>query len=786
MKTRVEAGAFELLGISGVSLAGGHDAAGIRMAHPHVSLGLFDDKYLILIADAPDTYAPDLSYVKYSWRVPTTAAGIRKVAGWPCKTVNAPAVFDLAPDEAVRVTLEWRFDGHTATGRYTADGPVRVALFVNGCFIPGEVTSASKENCRLTIGDSVLTVRLRGDVAEPHCIDTRVHAEQVFAGLAQSKGKAIAMYPVALGPGAPLHFAMRLDSKTSSEQTADLSLEETEIDRRLAEGAEGYRDSRMRSSGMCAGAAEAVAGLSGYSRAYDPQRACLQTTVNRTWGPENRPGLIFGWDNFFDSYIAAWENPGLGAASLEHIVRVYGENGITNGPTQRNLIIPVVYCRTLDVIGDEELARRTWPTMMEFMRFWFSDRGDGHPRRDGNDDGLIESGADHDPTTCAPGIVIQEAMDETGYDDIPTYSAGFTEGRLGMLADGVSFDWDRHTLTITEVGQNSLYCASCRAMARWADRLAMTSDAEWLRAEEERVAARVRKLLYSEADGMFRDRYWSGGFAPAKTMTLFFPLLAGLADEPIKERLKEMLLDPEQFWGDNVIPTVSRDDPAYCDGLDGRGNYWRGNCWPPTTYMVYLAIKEAGWDDVAAEYAKRACAQFLEYWNAHGHAYENFPPEGKVDHRFLYVQPWGGREIRYVWSAMMLFCGLEEVFGPEMIRSGIRFGNPFLPEETSWTGLVFAGTRVGAVAGPGCTHVMYGDQWEFLAEPGVVVREFRRDADGTHFSTRAGAPVSIRYRAADLPDNVSVLVDEAATEVRRDGRAVAFSLPAGAHKVVIR
>jgi len=730
-------------------MARGHDVAGIRLAFPHPTLGLFDDRYVLMIMDAPDVYAPDLSYVRYSWRVPITDSGIRKVAGWPCKSVNAPFVFDLEPDEAARVTVEWAFDGETVTGRYSADKQVRVGLFVNGCFAPGQIVASSGNSCRLLAGESTLDLEIAGQTGSPMLVDTRVQAEQAWAGLIESNGTAMALFPVDLAPDTPLHFSMQIVAADAKEQ--DSALVADEIDGALAAAAAAYQESRMRSTAMCAGAAEAVAALSGYSRVYDPGRAHVQTTVNRTWAGTNSPGIIFGWDNFFTSYIAAWENPALGAESLEHIVSVYGEKEIAHGPVQRNLIIPILYTRTLDILGDEGVARRTWPTMMEFMRFWFADRGDGHPWRDGNDDGLIESGTNTDAAAARPGFIIQEAMDETGYDELPSKSAGFAEERLGMLADNVSFDWFRRTLTLTEIGQNSLYVASCKAMARWAKRLGESADAEWLAAEQNRVASRIREHLFSEPDGFFRDRYSAGEFSPVKTMTLFYPLLAGIADDAAKEKLKEVLLDPKQFWGDNLIPTVSRDDPAYCDGLDGRGNYWRGNCWPSATYIVYLAIKEAGWDDVAAEFAKRTCNMFLEYWNLHGHAYENFPPEGKVDHKFLYVVPWGGRELRYVWSAMMLFCGLEEVFGPEAGgRPGLRFGNPHLPSQTAWTGFLFAGNRVDAEAGPERTRVKMGDSWEFIAKPGIAVRAFEQTEDGFRFEATCQKQATVTITAPGI------------------------------------
>jgi len=775
----LEAGAFELQGVSGVSLARGADVLGIRMACPHPALGLVDDKDVLLTMDAPDAFAPDQRYTKVRWRVPITPAGVRRLGGWPRRSINAPLVYDFAPGEATAITLEWRRDGDTVVGRYTTDTPVRTGLFVNGCFNPATVAEATPASCRLLLGDSALNLALAGAVEPPLLVDSRLQAEQAWAGAMRAAGTAMAFYPVSLAPDRPLHFTMRLTLRAAAAG-APPAPEAAAIDRRLADGAWEYEATRMRSEGDFAGAAEAVAGLAGYSRTYDPKRCVLQTTVNRTWGGPNQPGLIFGWDNFFDSYIAAWEDPRLGAASLEHIVSVYGEKGIAHGPTQRNLIIPVLYSRTLDLLGDEALARRTWPVMMAFMRFWFADRGDGRPWRDGNGDGLIESGASADPAAVAPGKLIQEAMDETGYDEIPIYSAGFTEGRLGMLADGVAFDWPSRTLTVTLLCQNCLYIASARAMARWADRLGNAADAVWLRAEAERVAIRVRERLYCAEDGFYRDRFWNGDFSPVKAMTIFYPLLAGIADDDVKARLREALLDPQQFWGENLIPTVSRDDPAYCDGLDGAGNYWRGNCWPPTTYMVYLAIKEAGWDDLAAEYASRVHRQFMEYWRAHGHAYENYPPEGKVDHRFLYVQNWGGRELRYVWSGMLPLCGLEEIFAPEVTRAGVRFGNPHLKAQTVWRNFTWQGLSVEAEAGSRRTRVAVGDAWRFLAEPGIAVRGFTAD-NGVAFSARALEPASVRIEVKGLhpSDGMAVRINGQSVPFTVQDGVVCFTLPAG-------
>ncbi|MFA6291325.1 MAG: GDSL-type esterase/lipase family protein, partial [Victivallales bacterium] len=435
--------------------------------------------------------------------------------------------------------------------------------------------------------------------------------------------------------------------------------------------------------------------------------------------------------------IAAWENPELAAESLEHIVQLYSERGPAHGPTQRNLIIPIVYCRTIELTGNLDLARRTWPAMMEFMRFWFADRGDGIPWRDGNSDGLIDSGSSLEASEVSAGTIVSNAMDETGYDEIPTYSAGFTDKRRGMLADNVEFDWKSKCLTVSLICQNSLYVASCKKMSLLASSLGDDSSRKWLDSEAARVSGLIAGKLFDKSHGYFMNRHWNGDFSPVKTVTIFFPLLTGLPDTEVRERLRKALLDPKQFWGDNLVPIVSRDEPSYKDGIDSNGNYWRGNCWAPTTYMCWLSAREAGWYDISALIAEKVTAQFMKYWTSLGHAYENYPAEGDVDNSYIYAGgAWGGREIRYVWTALMPLCLLEEIFAVEPVGGGFQFGNPFLSQVSEWNGFLCHGSKVYASAGSDITKVVFGDEWSFESKPGLAVRNFSISAAQISFRTQ--------------------------------------------------
>lgn len=746
MMTKKLFGVFEMFGLSGVSIAQGKVAMGIRMAFPHFSLGLFDDKALVMSLNRPDVYAPDLSYVKYSWNVPVTEAAIRRFSQTPISGNNSPTAFLYEPGEAAEIAFEWQLvEGRILRGRYTSDRLVRAALFSNGCFEAAAVVGATVESMQLKQGAHTLHLRLAGNRQSPILAGDRQLAENALHWPDfHPEGEAVCVHPMMLEPGRPLYVTMGLDEEVPAPEPAL-------IDSALAQASSDYQNERMTSGGQAADAAKAVSALSGYGRAYDPQRMCIQTTVNRTWGGVNRPGLTCGWDNFFTSYIAAWDNPQLAAESLEHITRVYSERGPASGPTQRNLIIPVVYCRTIELTGNYELARKTWPGMMDFMRFWFADRGDGIPWRDGNSDGLIESGSSFDPAQMSAGSIVSSAMDETGYDELPIYSAGFTDQRRGLLGNQVEFDWESKCLTLSLVCQNSLYVASCKKMSLMAGKLGDKESKQWLDAEAERVSILIQEKLFDPARGYFIDRHWTGEFSSVNAFTIFLPLLAGLGDEAVRESLKKALLDPEQFWGDNLVPTVSRDDPAYRDGIDGNGNYWRGNCWAPSTYMCWLSAREAGWYDVSAMIAEKVTEQFMKYWIPLGHAYENYPAEGDVDNSYIYDGgAWGGREIRYVWTALMPLCLLEEVFAVEAVGDGFQFGNPFLSKETTWSGFVCQGHRVNASASADRLSVNLGDEWSFDSRPGLAVRNFVIGVDSVSFRTEPlcrDAEIRIRSRS---------------------------------------
>ena len=782
---KIITGAFEALGISGVSLANGKDVLGIRLGVPHYSIGLYDDKDVLLNLKSPMPYAPDQSYTRYIWQVPVTDEARFKVASFPRKKLNNCPVFDFAEHEAAQIVWEWTFDGCNVWGRYTCDKEIQTALIVNGCFSSANVKNIGEKTCILEQGKSLLYVNIDGCVEKIFTTNTRDEIEQCFYGVENIKGVSNVVYKIILSPENPLYVKLHMSEKSTLMNILPNSIDKKYVDELLLGNSLNYESSRMKSEGLFSYSAESVADLSGYSRTYDPVGKTATTSVNRTWAGHNQPGPVFGWDNFFTSYIASYENPVLASQSLQDIVEEYEKGNIAYGPTQKNLIIPILYCKTIDIIGDLTLAKKTWKVMMDFMRFWFSESGEGYLWRDGNNDGLIEPGSSHSLKDTPLHHIISDAMDETGYDELPIYSRGFTDERRGFPINGVELEPKSKNLSITLICQNSLYISSCNKMSILANTLGEKSDATWLLEEACRVKSRMKESLYSKEHGIYLDKLWNGEFVDILTMRVFYPLLVdGLTDTSIRQTLRTTLMDPEKFWGENLIPTVSRDEKAYCDSFEGKGNYWRGNCWPSSTYIVYLAIKEAGWDDIAAEYAKKVNAQFMKYWQNYSHAYENYPPEGDVDHNIIYPPVWGGREVRYVWSALMPLCALEELFSPETIGVGIRFGNPYITEQSKWYNFLYKGIRISAETGPENTKVEYGNKWTFFAKPGVAIRHFVWTEDCISFQANVLSTVSFhigytgKYCTKVYTGNNSISFENLEN-------TVVFSLVSGQHDIKI-
>ena len=95
-----------------------------------------------------------------------------------------------------------------------------------------------------------------------------------------------------------------------------------------------------------------------------------------------------------------------------------------------------------------------------------------------------------------------------------------------------------------------------------------------------------------------------------------------------------------QFWGEYVLPTVTRRDPAFAEQ-----HYWRGRIWAPLNFLVYEALKDAGLIREAKMLAERSASLLLIEWEKERHVYENYSAVdglGRSSRQSDAFYHWGG------------------------------------------------------------------------------------------------------------------------------------------------
>jgi putative isomerase len=83
--------------------------------------------------------------------------------------------------------------------------------------------------------------------------------------------------------------------------------------------------------------------------------------------------------------------------------------------------------------------------------------------------------------------------------------------------------------------------------------------------------------------------------------------------------MSEHLYNPEEFWGEWMMPSIARNDPAYKDQV-----YWRGRIWAPMNFLVYLAMKSHGLKAPCMALAEKSKELILKEWIPLGHIHENY------------------------------------------------------------------------------------------------------------------------------------------------------------------
>jgi hypothetical protein len=410
-----------------------------------------------------------------------------------------------------------------------------------------------------------------------------------------------------------------------------------------------------------------------------------------------------------------------------------------------------------------EILRRAYPYLQRWHDFWTARGTDGRPRRDGNNDGLLEWGADEDlvgksvPSWERNASGRMRAGWESGQDDLPNW-------------DDAPFDPETGTLAMNCLDLNALYALDAWSLAEIASVLGRAADAERYRAQHASMKALINARLWNDRDGFYYDRFWDGRFSVHKAASAFYTLLAGIPDAARTQRMLKKLLDPRQFWGDYVIPSVSRDDPAFRPESQ---QSWRGAVRPSANYLVYQGLKAYRLDTVASEFARKSAEMFMRSWKSFGlspEAFDSLTGEA-AGQRFQ-----GG-------GPLAALIAVEECldFTP---HEGFRFGILTPESKARFSRVLIQGRHYEVEASNSATVLREEGETIIVVDGGAVVRRFLYSEAEVSFEISSLKKRQVRLRLLKR-GKYQLLVDGRAVDVF-SANSRKFTVPEGEHTVLVQ
>lgn len=677
-----------------------------------------------------------------------------EVADATAKLPQLQKKYDQAQSEkhTIRVRYARTGDGSALVGAVTAlDDDTTVVLELSSPW--GESASFAVDGGGLTgsapgLLDPAHTGHVRLTPTEPAdssgSYASVADLTAAVTGGSGAAGTAVAALTYRLAKGQTITFAARVDDRPVDARTPEAH----EVEHTLAAAGAHVRGAHLTGSGPVGRAADAVRDALSLNTNYDRDRR--RNFVMWGWGGGG--GLFTGWDSAFDAVDAALVSRPL---AVQHETDVFEAPAPPNqvplpGPRydQQNSGPMHAYAawRLYTKFGDRSVLEKTYPALVTFH--------DLLPEWDTDGDGLLE--------TPYFGDRIGGRGNHLGLDDSPVYASYHRIPKQGGSGD------KRDNTDLTDVALNSYYALLAETLAKMARVLGKPQDARLYAAQHDTIRRLLNDRLWHPDKGLYLSRYLDGTWNEVVTPTVFYPMFAGLATpERARILVEQHLLDPAEFWGDYVVPSVARNDPAYCSGgpvhpssehfrfFDRYGEgtapeQWKGAVWPPMNATVYDGVKRYGFDDVAARFAARSTAMYLDAWDKENWFPESFDPEpGQSIMDSAVDTAWR----TYSWSNAMAVQGLHELVSDnpwDGDPSALMFGTLALPGTNTVANVELRGHTYAVSAGPDRTTLVRDGRTVFRATGArVAVRAFVLRRSGATFDINADGPARVEVFTED-------------------------------------
>ena len=386
---------------------------------------------------------------------------------------------------------------------------------------------------------------------------------------------------------------------------------EGQISAILAQQKQAY-ERAIQSAGKNGPILDAIQTTLGWDTIYEPEKERVISPVSRVWSVNWGGYVLFDWDTFFAATMAGIGDKDLAYANALEILREETAQGFVpnyarsgNWKSSDRSEPPV---GAITVLGLYQQFHERWfvedafEPLLKWNRWWSEHRDIQGYLAWGSDGQNEPANLDDGSRGTREGAILESGLDNSPMYDSTTYSA------------------QTHVLEYADVGLMSMYIADCDALAKMAEVLGKTAEGKELQDRATRYRAKLA-TLWDEKAGIFLNRDLHTGEANTRlSPTNFYPMLARAATpEQAKAMIEKHLLNKDEFWGQWIVPSIARNDPAFKDQ-----NYWRGRIWGPMNYLVYLGLLNYSDTSVRKDFAQKSYELFLKEWKENGHVHENY------------------------------------------------------------------------------------------------------------------------------------------------------------------
>lgn len=348
---------------------------------------------------------------------------------------------------------------------------------------------------------------------------------------------------------------------------------------------------------------------------YDPKNDRLISPVSRLWSLDRGGYVLFCWDNYFAGMMAGLGNRAIAYSNLIEITLEHTKAGFVpnfihgtgqksedrSQPPVGSAMLLAVYRR----YREKWLIEFLYPMLLRWNQWFYEHRM--------TKSGALAWGSDPFKPTLdnfwekeGVGETFGGAL-ESGLDNSPMY-------------DEIPFDYETHLMKLEDAGLTGLFILDCQSLEALAKEIGREEDLAELKMRRER-AEKGLGGLWDESFGFFCNRRTdTGEFSHRISPTGFYALFSDSVTKEQAERMaKEHYFNPDSFYGEWMIPSISRNDPAFSDQ-----DYWRGRIWAPMNFLCYLACRRQGLFEVSKDLAEKSAALLEKEWKEHGHIHENY------------------------------------------------------------------------------------------------------------------------------------------------------------------